>query len=63
MQTSQRPIKTIQDKRMAYLVSLSKIYENEGYTIRLDGFKSILEIYQKGVILCQEISLQNSEQM
>lgn len=45
-----KPLKTVTGKRMAYLVSLAKIYEEEGYKTKLDGFKGTLEIYPKGNI-------------
>lgn len=40
-----QPIKTIYDKRLAYLVSLSRIYEEQGYKIILNGRDNLLEIY------------------
>jgi hypothetical protein len=42
------PIKTIEDKRTNYLVSLEKVYKDLGYTTRLRSFNSKLEVYPKG---------------
>lgn len=44
----QRPLKTIHDKRLAYLVGLEEFYQSEGYTTKLDGRENLLEIYPVG---------------
>lgn len=44
----QTPIKTIQDRRLAYLVGLESFYKEEGYSTKLDGRNNILEVYPKG---------------
>lgn len=49
--TLQRPLKTIHDKRLAYLVSLETFYKDEGYTTKINGRENILEVYQKGYII------------
>lgn len=46
-----RPLKTIGNKKLAYLVGLEDYYKNEGYTTKLDGRNSILEIYPAGTVL------------
>jgi len=48
MQTLLKPIKTIYDKRLAYLVGLQDFYKQEGYGTRLDGRNNILEVYPFG---------------
>lgn len=40
-------LKTISNRRMAYLVSLDHVYREEGYKTKLDGFNNILEVYSK----------------
>lgn len=45
-----KPLKTIHDKRLAYLVSLEGIYKEQGYSTRVDGWHNLLEVYEKGVI-------------
>lgn len=49
-----RPIKTIHDKRLAYLKSLSQVYEEEGYVTVLNGWDNILEIYPTTFVKEQE---------
>ncbi len=44
-----KPIKTLHDKRLAYLVGLESYYKAEGYSTRLNGRDNILEIYAHGV--------------
>lgn len=46
--TSPRPLKTLHDKRLAYLVGLESYYKSEGYTTKLNGRDNILEIYPQG---------------
>lgn len=46
--TTQRPLKTIHDKRLAYLVGLEDYYRSEGFTTKIDGRNSLLEIYPAG---------------
>lgn len=43
-----QPLKTIHDKRLAYLVGLEDYYRGEGYTTRLNGRDNLLEIYPVG---------------
>lgn len=45
---SQRPLKTIHDKRLAYLVGLEDYYKSEGFSTRVDGRENLLEIYPAG---------------
>lgn len=42
-----QPIRTVYNKRLAYLVSLDSIYREQGYKTKLDGFNSVLEVYAK----------------
>lgn len=49
--TLQRPLKTIHDRRLAYLVSLEAIYKEDGYTTKLNGRENLLEIYPAGSVL------------
>ena len=42
------PIKTISGKRLAYLDSLAISYKEMGYSVKVDGRTSILEVYPKG---------------
>lgn len=44
-----RPFKTITDRRLAYLDGLAQIYREQGYGVKVDGFRNLLEVYQKGV--------------
>lgn len=43
-----QPIKTIHDKRLAYLVNLEVSYKELGYTTKLNGQNNVLEIYKQG---------------
>lgn len=43
-----QPLKTIHDKRLAYLASLENIYREEGYATKLNGRDNLLEVYPKG---------------
>lgn len=42
------PLKTIHDRRLAYLASLENIYREEGYSTKLNGRDNLLEIYPRG---------------
>lgn len=44
----QRPLKTIHDKRLAYLVGLEDYYKGEGFTTKINGRENLLEIYPVG---------------
>jgi len=44
-------IKTIHDRRLAYLVALEGSYKEMGYQTRLNGRDNLLEIYSQGCIL------------
>lgn len=46
--TIQRPLKTIHDKRLAYLVGLEVSYKEMGYTTKVNGRENLLEIYPAG---------------
>lgn len=46
-----QPLKTIHDKRLAYLVGLQDFYKAEGYVTKLDGRNNLLEVYARGVEL------------
>ena len=49
--TSPRPIKTLHDKRLAYLVSLETSYKELGYVTKLNGRDNLLEIYPAGTVV------------
>lgn len=51
METILRPVKTIENKKLAYLVGLEDYYKSEGYTTKLDGRNSVLEVYPVGTVL------------
>ena len=55
MDVLHKPLKTLHDKRLAYLVALEESYKEDGFITRLDGRNNILEIYQpeKRGELCQ----------
>lgn len=56
-----QPLKTIHDKRLAYLAALEESYKELGYQTRLDGFNNVLEIHKKEAVLCPlATSQQNS---
>lgn len=46
-----RPIKTHHDKRLAFLVSLEKSYNELGYSTKLNGRDNVLEVYEKGATI------------
>ena len=46
-----QPIKTIRDRRLAYLDSLADSYEQMGYVVHVDGKCNILEVYKPGTVL------------
>lgn len=46
--TIQRPLKTIHDRRLAYLVGLEDYYKGEGFVTRVNGRENLLEIYPAG---------------
>lgn len=46
-----RPLKTIRDRRLAYLVGLQSYFKEEGFTTKLDGRNNILEVYERGTEL------------
>lgn len=49
--TLQRPLKTIHDKRLAYLVGLEDYYKAEGFTTKVNGRENLLEIYPAGYVI------------
>lgn len=49
--TVQRPLKTIHDKRLAYLVGLAEFYKGEGYQTKLNGRENLLEVWPAGVVI------------
>lgn len=49
--TSIRPLKTLHDKRLAYLVSLETSYKEMGYVTKLNGRDNLLEVYPAGTIV------------
>lgn len=49
--TQVRPLKTIHDKRLAYLVSLETSYKELGYVTKINGRDNLLEIYAAGTIV------------
>lgn len=51
MSLSSKPLKTLHDKRLAYLVGLQDYYKAEGYTTKLNGRENLLEVYPKGTEL------------
>lgn len=51
VQSELRPIKTIRDKRLAYLISLESFYKEEGFTTKVNGRENILEIYPAGTVI------------
>jgi hypothetical protein len=51
MVTEQKPLKTITDKRLAYLVGLENFYKGEGYTTKLNGRENLLEVYPAGYVV------------
>lgn len=49
--TIQSPLKTLHDKRLAYLVKLEISYKELGYVTKLNGRDNLLEIFPTGTIL------------
>lgn len=49
--TTQRPLKIIHDKRLAYLDSLSLSYKELGYSTKINGYDNLLEVYPKGYVI------------
>lgn len=49
--TLQRPLKTLHDRRLAYLVALETSYKELGYVTKLNGRDNLLEIYPAGTIV------------
>jgi len=48
---SQRPLKVLHDKRLAYLVNLEISYKELGYVTKLNGRDNLLEIFPTGTIV------------
>lgn len=46
-------VKTIHDKRLAYLVGLEKSYKEMGYPTKLNGRDNILEVFKPGTEIPQ----------
>lgn len=46
--TQVRPLKTIHDKRLAFLVGLEVSYKEMGYVTKVNGRENLLEIYPAG---------------
>lgn len=46
-----RPLKTLHDRRLAYLVSLETSYKELGYVTKLNGRDNLLEIYAAGTVV------------
>lgn len=49
--TQPKPLKTVHDKRLAYLAGLEGFYKEMGYVTKLNGRDNILEIYPTGTEL------------
>ena len=49
--TTQRPLKTLHDKRLAYLVGLEDFYKGEGFVTKINGRENLLEIYPAGYVI------------
>lgn len=49
--TTQRPLKTIHDKRLAYLANLEISYKELNYVTKLNGRDNLLEIFPAGTVL------------
>lgn len=49
--TTQRPLKVLHDKRLAYLAGLEDYYKSEGFTTKLIGRENLLEIYPAGYVV------------
>lgn len=48
---TQRPLKTIRDKRLSYLVGLEDYYKSEGFVTKVNGRENLLEIYPAGYVV------------
>ena len=48
---TQKPLKTIHDKRLAFLVGLEESYKEMGYTTKINGRENLLEIYPPGYVI------------
>ena len=48
-----KPIKTIRDHRLTYLMAVEKSYNELGYSTHLDMKCNILEVFSKGCIIPQ----------
>lgn len=46
-----QPVKTIHDKRLAYLVGLENSYKEMGYVTKINGRENLLEVYPAGTIV------------
>lgn len=55
------PIKTISNKRLAYLDSLSEAYKEMGYKTLLNGFENVLMVFDKSV-KDEELRISKQEQ-
>lgn len=51
METIVKPIKTLHDKRLSYLIGLQDYYNQEGFVTKLNGRENLLEIYPAGSVL------------
>lgn len=46
-----KPIKTLKDGRLSYLVAIERSYKELGYPTKLIHERNILEVYSKGCII------------
>lgn len=46
-----KPIKTIHNPRLAYLIGLEQAYKELGYPTKINGRENLLEIYPQGSIV------------
>lgn len=46
-----RPLKTLHDKRLAYLAALEKSYIELGYVTKLNGRDNLLEVFPAGTVI------------
>lgn len=51
METIVRPIKTLHDKRLSYLIGLKDYYDQEGFVTKLNGRENLLEVYPAGTVI------------
>lgn len=49
--STNQPLKTLHDKRLAYLLGLEKSYKELGYVTKLNGRDNILEVYAAGTVI------------